>query len=109
MYFVDVLNSLAIHPDDGDNVEEGLPLGEVLRLSKDSGIDIGEKHLDNTVILFEGHCIVPLEVAVDGLEELNRVVDYLVTGAVEVHDAHVYNVHHELYERRTRNLFDIAP
>ncbi len=109
MNLVDVLNGFSIHPNHRYHVEEGLPLREVDGVHEDSCVYCQKKLLHDVVVCLKCFGVVLSEVAVDGLEELKGVVNYLIVGAAEVLDADIDDIHHKLLESCVRNVLNVAP
>lgn len=104
-----VIDGLSVDPNHRDDVEEDPPFGEGLRRHEDSRPHRTHQLLHNAVVYLKCPSVVLLEMYVDGLEELQRVVDHLSAVVREVGDADVDDVHNEGFEARLGELLDVEP
>lgn len=107
MDLVDVINRLAVDPNHRYHVEESPPLGEGLRRNEDRRPDRIHQLLHDAIIDLKNAGVMLLEVDIDGLEELKRVIDYLAAAVGEIGDADVDDVQYEGLEARLGQLEDV--
>ena len=81
---VDIADIVGVNPDDGDDVEEGSSFAVEGGLTENGVLDVLKQVFDYFVELLEGAVLISFKDHVDGLEEVEGVVDDLVVGFVEV-------------------------
>lgn len=109
MYLVNIINRLSVDPNHRNNIEERPPFGEGLRRHKNTSPHRIHQLLYNPIVNLKSPSVVLLQMYINRLEELQRIIHDLATVMGEVRDADVDDVHYEGLETCLRELFDVQP